>query len=53
VDHLDRPRKLIDVSRLSAVGWRPRIPLEEGIRSTLARHRAQSADMPQPGHVAP
>lgn len=28
------PRKLLDVSRLSALGWRPRISLEEGIRMT-------------------
>ena len=28
------PRKLLDVSRLSALGWTPRIPLAEGIRST-------------------
>jgi GDP-L-fucose synthase len=28
------PRKLLDVSRLQALGWRHRIGLEEGIRST-------------------
>ncbi len=28
------PRKLMDVSRLSALGWRPRIGLEDGIRAT-------------------
>ena len=28
------PRKLLDVSRLNALGWRPRIPLRDGIRST-------------------
>ncbi len=28
------PRKLLDVSRLFALGWRPRIPLEEGLAST-------------------
>lgn len=28
------PRKLLDVSRLHALGWRHRIPLAEGIRST-------------------
>jgi len=39
------PRKLLDVSRLSALGWRSKIPLEEGIRSTYAwyvEHAAQS-----------
>lgn len=30
------PRKLLDVSRLFATGWRPRIALEEGLRSTYA-----------------
>jgi GDP-L-fucose synthase len=28
------PRKLLDVSRLTALGWRARIPLREGIRQT-------------------
>lgn len=28
------PRKLLDVSRLTALGWSPRIPLEAGIRQT-------------------
>jgi GDP-L-fucose synthase len=28
------PRKLLDVSRLQALGWRPRIGLREGIEST-------------------
>jgi GDP-L-fucose synthase len=28
------PRKLLDVGRLQALGWRHRIPLREGIRST-------------------
>lgn len=36
------PRKLLDVSRLSGLGWRPRIGLEEGITATyrefLAAH---------------
>ena len=30
------PRKLLDVSRLRALGWQPRISLDEGIRSTYA-----------------
>jgi len=30
------PRKLLDVSRLAALGWRPRIPLRTGIESTYA-----------------
>ena len=28
------PRKLLDTSRLTALGWKPRIPLDEGIRQT-------------------
>jgi GDP-L-fucose synthase len=28
------PRKLLDVSRMTALGWKPKIDLEEGIRST-------------------
>jgi GDP-L-fucose synthase len=28
------PRKLVDVSRISGLGWKARIPLEEGIRGT-------------------
>lgn len=28
------PRKLLDVSRLQALGWRARIPLREGIKAT-------------------
>ncbi len=28
------PRKLLDVSRLNELGWKARIPLEEGIRAT-------------------
>ena len=27
------PRKLMDVSRLAALGWTPTIPLEQGVAS--------------------
>jgi GDP-L-fucose synthase len=28
------PRKVLDVSRLQALGWRPRVPLREGVTSS-------------------
>ncbi len=33
------PRKLLDVSRLQSLGWKPRIPLREGITQTYAWYR--------------
>jgi GDP-L-fucose synthase len=36
------PRKLLDVSRLNTLGWKPRIPLSEGIRTTYEWYQAQS-----------
>jgi len=42
------PRKLLDVSRLAALGWRASIPLEEGLRRTVAefvRERASGAEV--------
>lgn len=38
------PRKLLDVSRLTALGWQPSIPLEEGLASTYAWYRSALAD---------
>jgi GDP-L-fucose synthase len=35
------PRKLLDVSRLSALGWKANIGLAEGVRSTVAWYRQQ------------
>jgi GDP-L-fucose synthase len=35
------PRKLMDVSRLKAMGWRPKIGLREGIERTVREYRAQ------------
>ena len=38
------PKKQLDVSRLASLGWRARIPLDEGLRSTLALFRQQLQD---------
>ena len=39
------PRKLMDVSRIRALGWKPRIALTEGIRSAYAWYLANSAEV--------
>ena len=38
------PRKLLDVSRLEGLGWRARIPLEQGLERTVAHFLAQRQD---------
>jgi GDP-L-fucose synthase len=38
------PRKLLDVSRLRGLGWRPRIPLRAGIEGTYAWFREHASD---------
>jgi GDP-L-fucose synthase len=38
------PRKLLDVSRIHALGWRARIPLEQGIASTYEWYVAHAAE---------
>ena len=37
------PRKLLDVSRLTALGWRAKIPLREGLRAMYADFLAREA----------
>ena len=37
------PRKLMDVSRLSALGWKARIGLAEGVQKTYASFLAEKA----------
>ena len=38
------PRKMMDVSRIRALGWKPRIALPEGIRSAYAWYLAHSTE---------
>lgn len=38
------PRKLMDSSRLAALGWTPKISLEDGIRATVEWFREHSRD---------
>jgi GDP-L-fucose synthase len=38
------PRKLLDVSRLRALGWAPQVPLRDGIASTYAWYLDSLAD---------
>ena len=38
------PRKLLDTTRLSGLGWRPKIPLKAGIKSTYAWFRQHVAE---------
>ena len=37
------PRKLLDISRLKALGWQPKISLEEGLRDAYRWYRDQIA----------
>jgi GDP-L-fucose synthase len=39
------PRKLLDVGRMSALGWRPRIALAEGVAATCEWYRAHQAQL--------
>jgi GDP-L-fucose synthase len=38
------PRKLLDVTRLSQLGWKPRITLNDGIERTYAWFKEHSGD---------
>jgi GDP-L-fucose synthase len=38
------PRKLVDVTKLTAIGWRPRIALEDGIREVYRWYQENGPD---------
>jgi GDP-L-fucose synthase len=38
------PRKLLDVSRLQALGWQARVPLKDGLRRTYDWYLAHQAE---------
>ena len=39
------PRKLLDITRISQIGWRPRISLEDGLRDTYEWFKAHQHDV--------
>jgi GDP-L-fucose synthase len=41
------PRKLMDGSRMTALGWTPRIPLREGLKDAYAWYRQQVGATPE------
>jgi GDP-L-fucose synthase len=45
------PRKLLDVSRVHALGWRARIPIEEGITSTYKWYKSRAPEPAISGHT--
>ncbi|WP_369246709.1 GDP-L-fucose synthase family protein [Streptomyces sp. R41] len=46
------PRKLLDVSRMTALGWRPRIGLRDGIAATYASWLSSAEPETLPGPAA-
>lgn len=46
------PRKLLDLSKLETLGWKPQIPLDEGIRQTYDDYKKKLAARLEEPHVA-
>ncbi len=46
------PRKLLDLSRMHATGWRPRLRLEDGLRRAYADYLARYAQNTRAGGLA-
>ena len=46
------PRKVLDVSRLTATGWRPKIDLDTGVRETYQWFLSQEASSIQMRGIA-
>jgi GDP-L-fucose synthase len=42
------PRKLLDVSRIMQLGWRHKIDLEDGIRTTIERYAGSAGSSARP-----
>ena len=45
------PRKLLDVSRAAAIGWKARVPLAEGLRRTYSAYQASTRLTEEIEHV--
>ena len=45
------PRKLLDVSRAAAIGWKARVPLAEGLRHTYSAYQASTRLTEEIEHV--